>query len=442
MNVTREVTKESDFTLRRRKRRKVTNVGGKDRFCPGTKVFLSRRNFVAVVALVLNKEIVMQLPVSNSLRPSPRASRLDLFRRTSLPLVGSALLVLALISGCKNLQTGQQPAAPSDQQLTSNIQTKLQGESALAGQNIQVSVSNGVATLNGAVSDEASRALAANDSGTVSGVKTVVNNLTVESAKEPPAAAPAAAPAPAERSKPAARHDRRPVMAEAAPQQQPAPRPMNNTPQPQQQAVAAAPAPPPPPRPVTQQYTLDSGTTIPVTLTETLDSKTTQQNDAFHGTLASDVVSNGVVVIPRGSPVTGRVVEVHEATHFKGASLLTVELTQVTARGQRISLVTDTYSKEGAARGKNTAMKSGGGAALGAIIGALAGGGKGAAIGAVTGAGAGAGVNAVTRGEQVQIPSETRLQFRLQSPVTVSVTTTSGARPPYEPNAEPSLQQR
>lgn len=384
----------------------------------------------------------MQLPVPHFFRSSSTASRFDLFRRTSLPAVGGALLVLALMSGCKNLQTSQQPAPPNDQQLTSDIQTKIQGESALAGQNIQVSVSNGVATLNGTVSDEASRALAANDSGTVNGVKTVVNNLTVESAKEPPAPAPAAAPAPAERSRPAARHDRRPTMAEAspAPQQQPAPRSMNA--QPQQQAVAAAPAPPPPPRPVTQQYTLDSGTTIPITITETLDSKTAQQNDAFHGTLASDVVSNGAVVIPRGSPVTGRVVEVHEATHFKGASLLTVELTQVTARGQRISLVTDTYSKEGAARGKNTAMKSGGGAALGAIIGALAGGGKGAAIGAVTGAGAGAGVNAVTRGEQVQIPTETRLQFRLQSPVTVSVTTMSGARPQYEPNNEPTLQQR
>ena len=231
-------------------------------------------------------------------------------------------------------------------------------------------------------------------------------------------------------------------MAEAAPQQQPAPRSMYNTAQPQQQTVVAAPAPPPPPRPVTQQYTLDSGTVIPITITETLDSKTTQPNDAFHATLAGDVVSNGVIVIPRGSPVMGRVVEVHEATHFKGASLLTVELTQVTARGQKISLVTDTFSKEGAARGKNTAIKSGGGAALGAIIGAIAGGGKGAAIGAATGAGAGAGVNAVTRGEQVQIPSETRLQFRLQSPVTVSVTTMSGARPPFEPNAEPTLQQR
>jgi hypothetical protein len=360
-------------------------------------------------------------------------------KRLVLPAVACLLLVSSLVSGCKNQQTAQPPVVRTDQQVTSDIQAKIQGESALAGQNIQVSVSNGVATLNGTVSDEASRALAANDSGTVDGVKTVVNNLTVQSATQHSAPAPA----PAEPRKSEVHHDHRPVQAQTNPATQPqsAPQPMYNAQQ-QQQAVAPPPAPPAPPKPVTQQYTLESDTVVPVTITEALDTKTAQPNDVFHATLASDLVSNGVVVIPRGSAVMGRVVEVHEAAHFKGAALLTLELTQVTARGRQITLVTNSYSKEGAARGKNTAVKAGGGAALGAIIGAIAGGGKGAAIGAAAGAGAGTGVNAVTRGEQVQIPSETRLEFRLQSPVSVSVTTMPGARQPYDPNSEPSLQQR
>ena len=375
----------------------------------------------------------MDMPIHNILSHSRAVKRL------ALPAATCILFVSSLVTGCKNQQPAQSPVARTDQRVTGDIQAKIQGESALAGQNIQVSVSNGVATLNGTVSDEASRALAANDSGTVDGVKTVVNNLTVQSATQPSAPAPA----PAEPRKPEARHDHRPVQAQATPatQPQPAPQPMYNA-LPQQQAVAPPPAPPAPPKPVTQQYTLDSGTVVPVTITEALDTKTAQPNDAFHATLASDLISNGVVVIPRGSAVMGRVVEVHEAAHFKGAALLTLELTQVTARGRQITLVTNSYSKEGAGRGKNTAVKAGGGAALGAIIGAIAGGGKGAAIGAAAGAGAGTGVNAVTRGEQVQIPSETRLEFRLQSPVSVSVTTMSGARPPYDPNSEPSLQQR
>ncbi|MBW8870274.1 MAG: BON domain-containing protein, partial [Acidobacteriales bacterium] len=92
------------------------------------------------------------------------------------------LSIGTLVAGCKMKQT----AAQSDQQIASDIQTKIKGESALAQQNIQVSVVNGVATLNGSVSDEASRSLAANDSGTISGVKTVINNLTVQSAAAAP----------------------------------------------------------------------------------------------------------------------------------------------------------------------------------------------------------------------------------------------------------------
>ena len=42
----------------------------------------------------------------------------------------------------------------------------------------------------------------------------------------------------------------------------------------------------------------------------------------------------------------GRVVEVHEAAHFKGSALLTVELTEVTSRGRKITLVTDSYRKK------------------------------------------------------------------------------------------------
>jgi outer membrane lipoprotein SlyB len=62
-------------------------------------------------------------------------------------------------------------------------------------------------------------------------------------------------------------------------------------------------------------------------------------------------------------------------------------------------------------------VKSGGGAALGAIIGAIAGGGRGAAIGAVTGAAAGGAVQVMTKGPKVKIPSETRLTFILENAV-------------------------
>lgn len=357
-----------------------------------------------------------------------------------LPKAGVVLLavVVGLAAGCKM----KQAAAPNDQQIASDIQAKIKGESALAQQNIQVSVANGVATLNGSVSDEASRALAANDSGTISGVKTVINNLTVQSAataptpapqQTTPAAEPTAAPSSsrdrdrnrdhnsrADRRK---RHDydrgdSNPDNAPVTPAYQPGPAQADNTPPPP--PVQAA--PPPPPQPVVRDVTIPAGTVVPVRITETLDSKTAQTNDAFHGALAADLGTQGVIALRRGAPVVGRIVEAREAAHFKGQSLLSLELTDIQRGGQKIPVTTDAYTKQGAARGKNTATKAGGGAAFGAIIGALAGGGKGAAIGGLAGAAAGTGVNAATRGEQTVIQTETLVNFQLQSPITVRVT--------------------
>jgi outer membrane lipoprotein SlyB len=89
--------------------------------------------------------------------------------------------------------------------------------------------------------------------------------------------------------------------------------------------------------------------------------------------------------------------------------------------------VSSTYSVTGSSRGKNTAEKVGGGAILGALIGGLAGGGRGAAIGAGVGAGAGGVYQGATRGKQIKIPSETKLDFQLDQPVTVTVLPRSAA---------------
>ncbi|MGA8041212.1 MAG: BON domain-containing protein [Terracidiphilus sp.] len=353
-------------------------------------------------------------------------------QRKSFLLAGVAVLALAgvFLSGCKTQATPT--AERTDQQIANDIQAKIQGEQALANQPVQVSVANGVATLSGSVSDEASRALAGNDSGTIPGVKTVVNNLTVQppaqSMAEPPRQAPARSMAPERRSR---------TQGAAGP----APAPS--------QTVATAPqqpripqAPPPPAQPVERQIVIPAGTQISVRMVEGLDSKTTQTGDVFHATLAQDLMEQNLVAIPRGAPVLGRVADAKEAAHFKGNAALAIELTQLTAHGQKIELTTNQFATQGAGRGKNTAVKAGGGAALGALIGALAGGGKGAAIGAVAGGGAGAGVNAITRGEQVQIPTESLVQFELQAPIVVNVMVGPNGAVQNEPQQEPQLQHR
>src|SRR5258708_24566934 len=105
-----------------------------------------------------------------------------------------------------------------------------------------------------------------------------------------------------------------------------------------------------------------------------------------------------------------------------GSSEQELELTRMVIDGHDYPVVSSDYTLQGKGRGKNTAEKVGGGAALGAIIGAIAGGGKGAAIGAGVGAGAGGAVQVMTRGQQVKVPSETLLEFRLQQPLMVTAT--------------------
>lgn len=336
-----------------------------------------------------------------------------------------------------------QPAPPNDAAISTDVQSRLNAESALAGQNIQASVQNGIVTLSGSANNDASRALAGNDAGAAAGVKTVVNNLAVAPAVA--AKAPTPQPVPAMRHKD--RADRAARLRSAAETRRAA---MDATPPAQSAAPAqAAPeqvrtvAPPPPPaKPVAQRVTIPSGTTVPIRITDALETGQAQQGQLFHGSIASDVLSGDLVALPRGTPVTGRVVDAKDAAHFAGSALLSIELTNLEMNGRQIPVVTSPYVQQGKGRGKNTAMKTGGGAAIGAIIGALAGGGKGAAIGAASGGGIGAGVNGVTRGEQVKIPAETLVNFQLQSPVSLTASRSGQAPQSFNDNDNPQLQQR
>ena len=196
-------------------------------------------------------------------------------------------------------------------------------------------------------------------------------------------------------------------------------------------------APPPPPQPTFRSVTVATGSTIPVRITQTLDSATTQPDSTFSGVVASDIVVDGLVAIPAGSNISGHVDAVQEAAHFKGSSLLTITLTSINRRGERISVASEPYTVQGKGRGTNTAEKAGGGAALGAILGGIFGGGKGAAIGAVTGGGIGAGSQAITRGQQVQIESESVVRFHLTTPITVRVRTDSQDARPDQQGLQP-----
>ena len=335
-------------------------------------------------------------------------------------------MFLLCVAGCRS-----KPVTVDDAALTTTIQNQLTSDGSIAGQPVQVAVSGGIATLSGTVQNDAQRTIAARDAAGVTGVKEVVDNISVSS----PSTASAAvnAPPPAPLSAPPRRTEAkvRPQVQQSqndTPAHEPAPVERVT---PSQQAYVSPPvqqAPPPPPAPTFKTVTVVSGESIPVRMTQTLDSASTQAGASFSGVVSSDVLVDGLVAIPAGSAVSGHVDDVKDAAHFKGSASLTLSLSSVTRRGEHIPVTTDPYTVEGKGRGSNTAEKVGGGAAVGAILGGIFGGGKGAAIGAAAGGGTGAGVNAVTRGQQVQVASESVVRFKLQTPMTVRVRTDGGDR--------------
>ena len=325
--------------------------------------------------------------------------------RTLLPAL---LLALVFAVGCNKSATPR-----TDSQVTADIQNKINSDANLPNKQIAVGSNNGVVTLTGTVSSENERLAAANDASTVDGVKTVVNNLVVAPAQNGmadnmPSAEPTHRRATATKSS-GNRVRTTPLAENTAPMQDATP-------------IAAATPPPytPPAPPPIVDVTVPPGTIISVRTIEPLDSERSQVGDAFNATLDNPIEVDGRVVIPEHADVQGRVADVKSSTHYAGASMLGLQLTKISFGGKSYRIITDQWSKQGAARGKNTAEKVGGGAAVGAIIGAIAGGGKGAAIGAGVGAGAGAGANTITKGQKVEVNPESVLQFTLRSPVTVT----------------------
>jgi hypothetical protein len=159
---------------------------------------------------------------------------------------------------------------------------------------------------------------------------------------------------------------------------------------------------------------------IPVRLVDGLSSERNAPGDTFQATLDHELVAGGFVIAERGARVEGRVVTSSRGTRTSGGAALSLELTRIsTSDGQRVAVRTDNFDKHVQPDHRQDAEKIGAGAVIGAAIGAIAGGGKGAAVGAGVGGGAGAGDVLLTR-KQADLPSETRITFRLASPVTLT----------------------
>jgi hypothetical protein len=167
--------------------------------------------------------------------------------------------------------------------------------------------------------------------------------------------------------------------------------------------------------------TVPPGTTLEVRLVDAIDTGTVQTGATFEGTLAAPISVNGTEVAAVGSSVTGKVTSAVSSGRLSRPAALALTLTSLTPKGgTEVAITTSTWSVGGASHKKRNAEFIGGGAAAGALIGAIAGGKKGAAIGGLVGGGGGTGAAAYTGKKEIQLPAETKLDFKLSDAVTLT----------------------
>jgi hypothetical protein len=170
-----------------------------------------------------------------------------------------------------------------------------------------------------------------------------------------------------------------------------------------------------------KKVTVPAGTRILIRTIDPIDTSKQKTGYRFTASLEANLQAEDVVVAPRGTTVYGRLAEASSAGRMSGSSQLTLELTDIMVNDTAYPVLTSTYQIKGKGEGKKTAGKILGGTGLGALIGGIAGGGTGAAIGALAGAAGGTAVAASKKGEQLQIPSESLIEFTLEQPASLPV---------------------
>lgn len=163
-----------------------------------------------------------------------------------------------------------------------------------------------------------------------------------------------------------------------------------------------------------------TGTSISVTIDQSISSKDAKAGQGVVASVARTVTVNGKVVIPKGAHAKLVVSAAQASGRLSTPAKLYLRLKSVEVHGKTYTIATNSAGRTMGGKGKRDAGFIGGGAAGGAVIGALAGGGKGAAIGAAAGAGAGTAGAAATGKKEVEFPAETHLTFTTRAPVTLN----------------------
>jgi hypothetical protein len=334
----------------------------------------------------------------------------------------------------------QVQASRTDADIQADVAAAIARAPQLQGQQITAATIMGDVTLSGTVQSESVKQQAQQVASGVNGVRSVANNLTVGNLQnQTPAAGqygdqnPPPPPYDQGTAQPEDTPDNQggypPQQQYPSQQQYPQQYPQQQYPQqypqqgygyPQQQGNYSQQEQQTYQQPPSGPVTVPSGTLLNVRTSEPLDARKVQVGSLFEATVANDVFQSNVLAIPRGAVLHGQVTGVRKAGDLAGKNGLQLQITSLSLGGQTYALTTDAWTGEGPGKGGYSTANTAGGAALGAVIGAIAGGGPGAAIGAVAGGATGIAASAATKGPQVVIPAEATLSFHLAAPITVT----------------------
>src|ERR1043166_3871388 len=185
--------------------------------------------------------------------------------------------------------------------------------------------------------------------------------------------------------------------------------------------------------PAVQYYSVPADTVMRVRIDTELKSGTARIGDRFTTTTVDPVYSsNGVVVIPVGSRIGGRVTQVTRAQK-RSPGNITVTFDSVSLPNGRTAIINGSLTtlqadnvnadNEGTVKGgsnqKRDAVFIGGGVATGAIIGGIAGGGKGAVIGGILGGALGTGARVLEKEKEADVKSGTEFGVILNRAVSL-----------------------
>lgn len=185
----------------------------------------------------------------------------------------------------------------------------------------------------------------------------------------------------------------------------------------------------------TRQITIPAGTQVPIRLENAISTKTSRPGEAVYAKTTFPVAINDQIVIPAGTYVQGKIVDIKPAGRLKGrAQVLLHFTTMIYPSGYTVMLPGSIENAPGVDKARvkdkegtiqadsnkgKTAATIAGPAANGAVIGAVTRGGEGALIGAGIGGAIGTTIAALSHGNEVTFHPGTTLEVIIQRDVAV-----------------------